>query len=84
MGENSCLGSGSPPLRRDVLTAASAIYQSLYAEPDGTLPLSFNVLYFIGWKESAKQGVPKPRGSQTMSIADLDQIMEEFRNPPTS
>ena len=84
MGENSCLGSGAPFLRRDVLTAASAIYNSLYAEPDGTLPLSFNVLYFIGWKESATQGVPKPRGSQTMSIGDLDKIMEDFRNPPPS
>lgn len=75
MGESNCLLS-QPTLRRDVLTGAAAIYHDLYASSeDSTLPLTFNILYFIAWKRSTVQGVPRPRGSQTASIADLDKII---------
>ena len=78
MGESGCLVQQPNMLRRDVLTGAAAIYHSMYADPeDGTLPLSFNILYFIGWKKSQFQGVPVQRGSQLASIAELGNMVNK-------
>ena len=86
MGESNCLLSPPSLIRRDVLTGAAAIYHDLYADPqDNSLPLSFNILYFIAWKRSAAQGVPRPRGSQTESIADLAKVINsDFASEPDS
>jgi len=81
MAESGCLAIPPSSLRRDVLTGAAALYHDLYANSDNSLPLTFNVLYFIAWKQSAVQGKPKPRGSQTASIADLGKMLGENPKP---
>lgn len=81
MAENGCLTAAPNLLRRDVLTGAAAIYHDLYANSDSSLPLTFNVLYFIAWKQSAVQGKPKPRGSQDASIADLGKMFGDGETP---
>ena len=81
MAENGCLTSPPASLRRDVLTGAAALYHDLYANEDNSLPLTFNILYFIAWTQSAVQGQPKPRGSQTASIADLGKMFGGDPNP---
>ena len=80
MGESNCLEGQPSYIRRDVLSAASAIYHSLYGNEDGSLPLSYNILYFIAWKQSEKQGVPKARGSQTVSFKDMNTIMDKGKD----
>ena len=81
MGENGCLTVPPNLLRRDVLTSAAALYHDLYANSDNSLPLTFNILYFIAWKQSAVQGKPKPRGSQNLSIADLGKMFGDLSKP---
>jgi len=77
MGESNALLHMPRVLRRDVLQAASAIYQTLYGEEDGSLPLTFRVLYFIAWKNSEVAGKIKKRGSQSASLQDLDGIVSD-------
>ncbi|XP_063685538.1 arginine-hydroxylase NDUFAF5, mitochondrial-like [Bolinopsis microptera] len=77
MAENGCLTSSPGGLRRDVLMGAAGLYHDLYANADNSLPLAFNVLYFIAWKQSAAQGKPKPRGSQNASIGDLGKMFDQ-------
>eukprot|EP00126_Sphaerothecum_destruens_P007886 Sdes_comp20023_c0_seq2m12753 len=59
--------------RKTSLVAASAIYHSLYGNSDGSIPASFDVIYFIGWKSHPDQPKPAPRGSGTKSFLDIKQ-----------
>lgn len=67
MGENNAIKSVTP-LTRDTLLAASAIYQSQYANEDGSIPATFQILYFIGWKPDPSQPKPLARGSAPKGI----------------
>jgi NADH dehydrogenase [ubiquinone] 1 alpha subcomplex assembly factor 5 len=72
MGEgNAVLGRERGPIGRDVLLAADAIYRELHGNEDGTLPATFRMIYMIGWKESADQAKPLPRGSGTVNLKDV-------------
>lgn len=72
MGEgNAVLGREMGPLPRDVLLAADAIYRALHGNPDGSLPATFRIIYMIGWKESAAQPRPLPRGSGELNLKDI-------------
>ncbi|KAI1634671.1 S-adenosyl-L-methionine-dependent methyltransferase [Biscogniauxia mediterranea] len=72
MGEgNAVLGREMGPLPRDVLLAADAVYRALHGNPDGSLPATFRVIYMIGWKQSADQPRPLPRGSGELDLKDI-------------
>lgn len=72
MGEgNAVLGRKEGPIERDVLIAAQAIYKELHGNKDGTLPATFRIIYMIGWKPSANQRKPLPRGSGQISMKDI-------------
>ncbi|KAF2456787.1 S-adenosyl-L-methionine-dependent methyltransferase [Lineolata rhizophorae] len=72
MGESNALaGRDVPPIRRDVLVAADAIYRALHGNDDGTLPATFRLIYMIGWKEAPQQAKPLERGSGMVSIKDV-------------
>lgn len=43
MGENNAVLSRGAPVTRDSLLAAASIYQSMYANPDGSVPATFQV-----------------------------------------
>ncbi|RIB18144.1 hypothetical protein C2G38_1371073 [Gigaspora rosea] len=71
MGESNSVLARRPFLKRDTLLAASAIYKELHGKPDNTIPATFQIVYFIGWKPDISQSKPKPRGSAKMSLKDV-------------
>ncbi|KAF0687304.1 Aste57867_20946 [Aphanomyces stellatus] len=74
MGENHAPFSHAGPVSRDVLLSAASIYQAMYGNEDGSVPVTFQVIYFIGWSPHESQQKPKARGSATASLKDLPQI----------
>lgn len=71
MGETSALLQRSKVLKKDTALATAAIYESMFAAEDGTIPATFQIIYMTGWKEHHSQQKPKKRGSATVSFQDL-------------
>ncbi|CUM62742.1 uncharacterized protein PRCAT00000299001 [Priceomyces carsonii] len=75
MGEQNALLSRSGFIPRDVLLAANEIYKALHGEvnSDGTLtlPVTFNVMFMIGWKKGENQPKPLARGSGEVNLKDV-------------
>ncbi|KAL4579692.1 hypothetical protein LXL04_015849 [Taraxacum kok-saghyz] len=42
-------------LKRDTALATAAVYESMFAAEDGTIPATFQVIYMMGWKEHESQ-----------------------------
>lgn len=74
MGENNASWRRPLRLKRDTMFAAGAIYQELYGNKDGSVPATFQILHLIGWKPDKSQPQPVARGSQNVSLKDLDQL----------
>ncbi|KAG7195078.1 uncharacterized protein KQ657_004194 [Scheffersomyces spartinae] len=76
MGELNAVLSRPGFMPRDLLLAANEIYKTLHGEegPDGkvTLPVTFNVIFMIGWKHSDAQPQPLERGTGQI---DLKQVL---------
>lgn len=49
--------------RRDTLLAAAAAYSGMHGNPDGSVPVTYQVIYAVGWAPAAGQPQPKARGS---------------------
>lgn len=77
MGETNALSEMNAILKRDTALATAAIYDSMFASEDGTVPATFQVIYMTGWKEHSSQQKPKRRGSATVSFKD---IQKQFGN----
>ncbi|KAH9817287.1 S-adenosyl-L-methionine-dependent methyltransferase [Melampsora americana] len=75
MGESNAIVNRRSFLRRDTLLAAASIYEALYGKTDKekgtTVPATFQVIYFIGWKPDASQPKPLERGSAERSLKEL-------------
>lgn len=71
MGESSAVLTRRAHVSRETFLAATAIYQELYGEKDGSIPATFQVVYMIGWAPHASQPLPKRRGSAQMSMKTL-------------
>ncbi|XP_004248051.1 putative methyltransferase At1g22800, mitochondrial [Solanum lycopersicum] len=71
MGETSALLQRSKVLKKDTALATAAIYESMFAAEDGTIPATFQIIYMTGWREHQSQQKPKKRGSATVSFHDL-------------
>ncbi|XP_006358668.1 putative methyltransferase At1g22800 isoform X1 [Solanum tuberosum] len=71
MGETSALLQRSKVLKKDTALATAAIYESMFAAEDGTIPATFQIIYMTGWREHQSQQKPKKRGSATVSFQDL-------------
>lgn len=71
MGENNAVLSRGAPVTRDSLLAAASIYQSMYANPDGSVPATFQVIYMIGWSPHESQKQPARRGSAQRSMKEI-------------
>jgi len=76
MGENNCAWNRPLRLKRETLLSAAAIYSAMYGNEDGSVPATFQVLNFIGWKPDPSQPKPVARGSQQFSLKDLDKLDE--------
>ena len=56
MGESNCAWNRPIMLKRTTMNAAAAIYKNMYGVDDGTsVPATFQILYFIGWKAHESQ-----------------------------
>jgi NADH dehydrogenase [ubiquinone] 1 alpha subcomplex assembly factor 5 len=60
MGETNALATRRPYLRRATLARAAAIYAERFANPDGRLRATFEVLFLTGWAPHPDQAKPRP------------------------
>ncbi len=58
------------PLRRAVLMRAAEIYQSRFADPDGRLRATFEIVWLSGWAPHESQQKPLQPGSAKARLAD--------------
>jgi len=58
------------PLRRDVLFRAAAIYGERFADPDGRVRATFQILSVSGWAPDPSQQQPLRPGSARQRLAD--------------
>ncbi|KAG8460147.1 hypothetical protein KFE25_014292 [Diacronema lutheri] len=56
---------------RDAMLAAAAAYQALYANAEGSIPATFEVIYWVGWAPHESQPRPLRRGSGQASLTGL-------------
>jgi SAM-dependent methyltransferase len=71
MGETSVLVEGAGrPLTRPLLARAADIYVQRFAEPDGRVVATFEILALTGWAPHASQPKPLRPGSAKMRLAD--------------
>lgn len=71
MGEtNAVLARRSVPARRAFLFEAARRYAELFAEPDGRIPVTFQVLYLAGWSPHESQQQPLEPGTGEMHLGE--------------
>jgi SAM-dependent methyltransferase len=71
MGATNALEARSrTPLRREVLARAAALYAERFADPDGRLRATFDLVWLAGWAPHESQPKPLEPGSATMRLAD--------------
>ena len=71
MGAASALTERSrEPLRRDVLARAGRVYAERFADPDGRLRATFDMVWLSGWAPHESQPKPLKPGSATMRLED--------------
>ena len=77
MGETSVLAERHPKrLTRQVLARAFEIYVERFAEPDGRVPATFEILTLTGWAPDPSQQKPLKPGSAKMRLADALGVVE--------
>ncbi|MBV8793532.1 MAG: methyltransferase domain-containing protein [Hyphomicrobiales bacterium] len=71
MGATSALSARSrKPLRREVLARAAAVYAERFADTDGRLRATFDLVWLAGWAPHESQPKPLEPGSATTRLAD--------------
>ncbi|KAI7842365.1 hypothetical protein COHA_004004 [Chlorella ohadii] len=71
MGESNALLKRRLGLPRSVALATAAAYTGLFAEEDGSIPATYEVIYMTGWAPHPSQQQAAKRGSATVSFEDL-------------
>jgi hypothetical protein len=56
--------------RRETVFAAAARYQHHFADRDGRIPATFQVIYLTGWAPAPSQQLPMRPGSAAARLAD--------------
>jgi len=69
-GANALHARSRKPLRRDVLARAAALYAERFADPDGRLRATFDLVWLAAWAPHESQPKPLAPGSATMRLAD--------------
>lgn len=78
MGATNVLKSGSlRPLRRDVLMRAMTLYKDRFAEDDGKVPATFQIVSLSGWAPHESQQKPLKPGSAKSRLADALGVSEK-------
>jgi SAM-dependent methyltransferase len=71
MGAANALDARSrKPLRREVLARAAALYADRFADEDGRLRATFDIVWLAAWAPDESQPKPLKPGSATMRLAD--------------
>ncbi|OON18683.1 methyltransferase domain protein [Opisthorchis viverrini] len=83
MGESNAIADRPVHIHRDVLLAASAIYDEKFGvsreggDPgERCIPATYRLLYFIGWKPHPSQRQPLSPGSAKFSLKDIHRVDE--------
>jgi SAM-dependent methyltransferase len=74
---NALVERSKKPMRRAMLAAALAHYAGHFADPDGRLRASFDIVYLTGWAPHASQPQPLKPGSARARLADALGTREE-------
>lgn len=82
MGETNVLAGATRPLTRGIVARAAALYAQRYAEPDGRIPATFEIVNLAGWAPHDSQQQPLPRGSARVRLADALGVVEHGRTKP--
>jgi SAM-dependent methyltransferase len=72
---NALIGTGRP-LTRAIVARAQQIYETRFAEADGRLRATFEVVHLAGWAPHESQQKPLPRGSAKVRLADALGVRE--------
>jgi SAM-dependent methyltransferase len=71
MGATNALMAGARrPLRRDVVFRAAALYQEMFADPDGRIRATFEIIWASGWAPHESQQKPLTPGSARAKLSD--------------
>ncbi|MBA4803493.1 MAG: methyltransferase domain-containing protein [Brevundimonas sp.] len=76
MGETNVLAGPVRPLSRAVVARAAELYADRFADPDGRIPATFEIIHLAGWAPHESQQKPLPRGSAKMRLADALGVTE--------
>ena len=78
MGETSVLAERHPNrLTRTLLARAFQIYAQQFADPDGRIRATFEILTLTGWTPDPSQQKPLKPGSAKMRLADALGVVEQ-------
>ena len=78
MGETNVLADRHPkPLTRAVLARTFELYLERFAEADGRIPATFEILTLTGWAPDPSQQQPLKPGSAKMRLADALGVVEQ-------
>ena len=67
---NVMTGRDRRPMPRRLLMRAAEIYAQTFADPDGRIRATFEIISVSGWAPHASQQKPARRGSASVSLAD--------------
>lgn len=76
MGETNALAGPVRPLTRGIAGRAAQLYAERYADADGRIPATFEIVHLAGWAPHESQQKPLPRGSAKMRLADALGVTE--------
>lgn len=79
MAENNASWTRKLHLNRDTLISTAAIYKELYRNEDDTIPATFQIFYWIGWKPDASQPIPLTPQKSEISLKDLPNLEEALQ-----
>ncbi len=68
---NALVVRSRKPLRRDVLFRAAEIYAERFADPDGRLRATFDLVWLSGWAPHESQQKPLKPGSAKIRLEDV-------------
>lgn len=74
---NALIDRNKSPLRRDTLFQAAAIYAERFADPDGRLRATFEIVWLSGWAPHESQQKPLKPGSAKARLADAFGVPEQ-------
>jgi hypothetical protein len=79
---NALLDRRRTPLRRATFLRAAALYVERFADPDGRLPATFELVWLSGWAPHESQQKPLAPGSAKMRLADALNTTEHGADDP--